>query len=577
MESATEHSQFESVPRKKCKSYFVFYILVALNVIVLALIISALVLAHKAKTTLDSPIKSPIDHLAEEFRYSLPDMMLPDSYAVDTIYRNPATNQANRGTCWAWATIYTLETQYREQGIRQKYLKENEYVKFSVQAYAATLGNFCRAHPTEKVCGYGNFHKGSTDDGQIEALYYYMKVIPHLNISIVPDAVCPYIETGSPETDFKCDGFEAANKTNPIRFTLKDFETVFDVRAVKQLLIEKKRPIAISTPLGTVDYIVRCSDEKYANLSQCVRKSYICPDSQTMDEYCAIEKFDGITFDGTFVTVDSADRTSGYGGHAMNVVGYNDNWIYLNRIAGPSSLESSRGCLILHNSWRADGHSIEYLMGRRTLENEQTSCPNVRTPSNWIPATLECVKNNREHPERCSSDIKRVRGHGLTNGTDVLTCKSSNPLYCKQNNSYVLKRKSEKSENVDVYQLPNGLHSIGFITWNDKTGEEPQEVRIETLPFWSLDRYFKPVNVVENNPDECGFYALPYKTIENFRRRSWDLFDNFKVTDFDIVFDPSSYANAPESKAFDTSYLLKSTYTAEDAKFDGPIPFNLVY
>lgn len=576
MESTTEQSHFEPIKSKnKGKAVLIIKVLAALNVLVLALIFATTFLSSRANKRLDSPIKSPLDHLAEQFRDSLPDMMLPDSFAVDTIYRNPATNQAQRGTCWAWATMYILETHYRAQGIKQGYLKENQYVKFSVQAFAATLGNFCRAHPTEKVCGYGNFLKGSTDDGQIEALPYFLKTIPHLNISIVPDAVCPYIETGGNETDFKCDGYKEANATNPIRFTLKGSKTVFDTRAIKQLLYEKKRPLGIGTPLGTVDYIVKCSDEKYKDLTQCKEKSFVCPESQDMNEFCAVQKFDGITFDGTFVTVDSPDRATEFGGHAMDIVGYNDNWRYLNRIAGPNSLEDARGCLILHNSWRANGHSIEYLMGRRTLENEQTSCPNMNTPTNWIPATAECVKQNYKHPEMCSSDLKRVRGHGLTNGMDVLTCKSSNSLYCDFGNKYVLKR---VDDDVDVYQLPNGLHSIGFLTWNETAGEEPHEVRIETLPFWALDSYFTPKeNRVENNPDECGFYALPYKAIENFRRRSWDLFDNFKATDYDIEFDPSSYANAPESKEFDTSYLLNSTHTVEESKFNGPIPFNLVY
>ena len=551
-------------------------VLLVLDLAVLGIMLTYAVYNCQTNLNTQKAITSPIDHLAEEFADSLPYSLLPDSFAVNTSYRNPATDQKSRGTCWAWSILYILETQYRAQGIAKGYLNPNEYVKFSVQAFAATLGNFCIAHPTEKVCGYGKFLQGSTNDNQIEALPYFIKAIPGLTASIVPDSVCNYTATQDPVTDFQCDNFEIANKSNPIRFSLQGSTTVYDTRGIKQLLFTKKRPLGIGTPLGTIDYIVKCSDPKYANLDMCTNKTLICPDSQTQDEYCAVQKFEGRTYDGTFVGIDTPDRQSEYGGHAMNIVGYNDNWQYLNRISGPTSAQNSRGAFILHNSWRADGHSIDYLLGNRTLENEQTSCPNHKASTSWIPATLECVQTNRAHPELCSNDIKRVRGHNLTNGMDILKCTSQDTLYCNYSNYYVLQRK-EDSEDVDVYELENGLHSIGMITWNDTTGEAPHAVRIETLPFWILDRYFTPVDPVENNAEECGFYALPYQVVENMRRRQWDLFDNFKSTDYDIVFEDSSYLRSSASSKYDTTWLASSTYTQEDSTFDGPIPFNLVY
>jgi len=505
---------------------------------------------------------------------SLPESYLPDSFAVDTDYRNPATNQAQRGTCWAWSTLYILETQYRQQGISQGFLNPDEYVKFSVQAFVSKLWNYCIEHQNSKVCQYGGFLQNTSDDNQVEALPYFLREIPDLNVSIVPDAVCPYINTPSPDTDFKCDDLPTALKSNPIRFTFKGMTTVFDVRAAKQLLLTKQRPLGIGTPLGTVNYVVSCSDPTYESLPQCVNKSFLCPNTQD-SSYCAVLAFEGRLSDGTFISIDTPTRQSSYGGHAMNVVGYNDNWRYDNRIASSHSVESSKGCLILHNSWMANGHSIEYLMGRRTLENELTSCPNMRAPQNWIPATAECAIENYTDVRKCSTDIKRIRGHGLTNGADVLNCTNTNPLYCKLNHSYVLKRK-EDSEDVDVYELENGLHSIGVITWGD--GEEPHEERLETLPFWALDRSMKPyVDLVENNDQECGFYALPYSAIDNVRKRQWDLFDNFKVSDFDIEFEASSYERSPASKSYNTTYLNLSTYHQSDAQFDGPIPFNLIY
>lgn len=577
MELESKFNQSADIPAKAKKNRVLLGVLVGLNILCLALVIAIVVYAQKTSEAVKNAIPSPVDHLAKEFVDSLPESLLPDSFAVPMTARNPATNQASRGTCWAWSTLYNLETQYREQGVAKGYLKEDEYVKFSVQAFAAKLGNFCMAHKDEKVCHYGGYARPgesvSTNDNQVEAFPYFLKAISDLNVSIVPDSVCPYIENEDHVTDFQCDGFEEAVKKNPIRFTFKGMTTVYDTRSIKQLIYAKQHPLGIGTPLGTINYEVNCSEEPYSQLAQCKNGSYIC--KGTVDEKCAVIQVQGRTRDGTFVAIDTAERQNSFGGHAMNIVGYNDNWRYLNRIAGPNSVQNAKGCLILHNSWKAGGHSVQYLMGKRTLENEATSCPNHESGENWIPATAECAIANYKDITKCSQDIKRVRGHGLTNGADVVKCTSTDPFFCQKDAFYVLKRKSDDSEDLDVYELPNGLHSIGMITWTNET--EPKEIRLQTLPFWALGRYFTPVNLVENNPQECGFYALPYQTIENMRRRNWDLFDNFKASDYEVEFEPSSYVNAPESKNYDTRFLVNSTYKASDAVFDGPIPFNLVY
>lgn len=569
-------SQFDN-DHVKPKTRLSVKVLVALNALVFAIILSTHLVGIRVtkKILHDTTRNTSIDIKAKQFLADLPDIALPAAYGVPLHIRNPATNQWGRGTCWCWSMLYILETQYREQGIKQGFLKENEYVKFSIQAFAATVGNYCRAHPTEKVCGYGKFLKGSTNDNQVEAFPYFLEAIQGLNLSLMPDTVCPYVPIPSNVTDFQCDNFAEANKSNPIRFTFKGMTTVYDTRAIKQLLFEKKHPLGIGTPLGTISFTVKCSEDAYKNHPQCVNKVYRCPDTED-EQYCARLEYQGRTKDGTFVTIDSAERQTNFGGHAMNVVGYNDNWRYNARISSEKSVQPAKGTLILHNSWRADGHSVEYLLGERTLENEQTSCPNHRAPENWIPATLECATENRDDVHKCSKDILRVRGHGLTDGVDVLNCTSSDKFYCDSSLQYVLKRREGDSEDVDVYELDSGLHDIGFIAWSDKVA--PHEVRIKTLPFWALDRYFTVAGkVVENDPNECGFYALPYQVVENMRRRSWDLFDNFKSSDYEVEFAPSSYLRSPESKAYNTKWLEESTYTQEYPEMNGPIPFNYVY
>ena len=567
-------SNFEDHQSSRKKSIISFWILTILNIILLCLLVGIVIYAKKSLNASKSPISSPLDHLAEQFMDSLPDSFLPDSFAVEDIYRNPATDQGARGTCWAWSTIYLLETQYRAQGVKQGYLRPNEYVKFSVQAYSAYLGNYCKSNPKAKVCQYGGFlNTNSTNDNQVEAFPYFLDEVPNLDKLIMPEAVCPYLSKKDPVTDFQCEHFEEASKSNPIQFNYKGMKTAYDIRAIKQLIYSVQRPIGIGTPLGTINYMIPCNGSAYSNTPACLEKWFPCPDSQT-EEYCYNLQIQGRTKDGTFVSIDQVERSTEFGGHAMNIMGYNDNWRYNNRLASPKSLQGSRGCFILHNSWRADGHSISYLMGERTIENEQTSCPNHRASESWIPATLQCIKDNKNNITNCSQDIKRIRGHGLTNGPDLLKCIDSTGFHCQpsDNYKYVL---GSISSSVNAVELPNGLYKVEIIRWKDDV--EPESIFIDTVPFWALTSYFTPVTVLENNPNECGFYALPYSTVENMIRRSWDLFDNFKASDIEVEFLPSSYIRSKESKNYNTKYLSDSTLLVNETKFDGPIPFDLVY
>jgi hypothetical protein len=80
----------------------------------------------------------------------------------------------------------------------------------------------------------------------------------------------------------------------------------------------------------------------------------------------------------------------------MNIMGYNDDWLYRNRFQAPENSAQMKGGFILHNSWRSEGHSVKYLAGLESEENEAVKCPNHKTPLNWIPATLKCVQEQAE-------------------------------------------------------------------------------------------------------------------------------------------------------------------------------------
>jgi hypothetical protein len=545
-------------------------ILGLLNIGLIGVLIPLAIITKTVLKEASNPQPSNLDYLAAQFAESLPESMLPSRYVVDRSYWVPATDQASRGTCWAFATIYLLQSQYRAQGIRSKYLEPDEYVNLSVQAYVSLVGNWCRSHPTEKVCGYGGFLKNTTNDNEVELLLGFLEAIPSLNKSIVPESVCPYSPSRSAITDFKCDGLGSAIENNPIEFGVKRFDTVYDLRGVKQLLYTAKRPIGLGTPTGAINYYIPCEGSPYATGEACTKRQFPCPNDQN-GSFCHILRLSSSAGEGIFLTVDEIERIQQTGGHAMNILGYNDDWRYNSRFSVPESIAKLKGAFVLHNSWGSRGHSIEFLMGQRTLENEEATCPNTRDPLNWIPATYLELENAGGNVSKIDTAPKRIRGHTRTEHPDLLTCSDSSNITCVYRRKYVLGRRSGDTNSTAI---GNGLYRTQL--W-DVTDAPTITSRDVIYPFWALGTILMPTTMPLNDLHNCGFWAMPYQTMEALRRRNWDLFDNFKVTDIEVEFTPASYASAAESQGKDLSYLLNSTYTIPEVKFDGPIPFDLIY
>jgi hypothetical protein len=300
--------------------------------------------------------------------------------------------------------------------------------------------------------------------------------------------------------------------------------------------------------------------------------------------YCYKATVDGRDQTGVFLGNADPKFMGESGGHAMNIVGYNDGWLYRNRFQFPQVSSQHKGGFILHNSWRAGGHSVEYLYGSQSEENEAIICPNHVSPLNWIPATYECVAQavangtltNTSLP--CSADLERVRGKNRTKGADLLRCQSaacnaSRPLW------YVLERVSGYEGQINPKFTASGLADVTFLTidHSDPANYQVGRATIKSLPFHSLSSYFAPLTLVPNDPENCGYWMMPYDTLNNMVRINWDLLDNFRVVDLEIEFTGTSYALHPNTTAPVAAFLRNATRTRHRPKFDGPLPFDLIY
>jgi len=390
---------------------------------------------------------------------------------------------------------------------------------------------------------------------------------------------------------FWCPGMYETIETNPLEFTIKNITSVFNLNDIKRLLIEKNRALGIGTPLPNMRYWVPCSDETVSDEPECKNQVYRCPaHSGIAEKYCYPKDIDGRQRDGVFLANYDPNYVSEMGGHAMNLVGYNDDWIFRNRFMTSSSMADLKGGLILHNSWRSQGHSIEYLMGEQSEENENVICPNHMVPLTWIPATQECVEGhiNTDFDACVTGDneyVLPIRGHGRATRPDVLKCASTGDaalaVRCDEKKRYVISRRGDEPA---VTEVPGGLNDVEIVMFDYTLDEQGREVysNFETVhrrdfPFWALSKVFQPVDMVPNDELQCGYWMLPYTTYDRMRRINYDLMDNFRVTDIEVEFAPHSYANSSYSGKYDCKALKDSTHKFTKTSFDGPLPFEYVY
>ncbi|KAL4158900.1 hypothetical protein PRNP1_004674 [Phytophthora ramorum] len=151
----------------------------------------------------------------------------PVKFAVDFV--TPLKTQDERGTCWDFATVAVLESSYRQQGVAQGWLQQDEFMAISEQAYGAEVIRLCAGppgSPQQVACLIpGNeIWKNSTDGGDVTELMYLMN---GLKDSIFPNSVCPYIP--DPGNDSVCPGLTSESRTaNPLSLTIKKMDTYYD-------------------------------------------------------------------------------------------------------------------------------------------------------------------------------------------------------------------------------------------------------------------------------------------------------------------------------------------------------------
>jgi len=460
-------------------------------------------------------------------------------HKVAVSHITPRADQAQRGTCWDFATIALLEWSYRANGIKNGWLKPEEYVKLSEQAYGKVVLDRCQQYPVYCVVPNDAVWLNSTDGGEIPFLYS----LPDMGNAIVPNAVCPYARNEG--HDYECANLpDAMKKGNPIKFRIKKMNTLFEINAIKDHLRRHGRALGFSTAMTNVNYYYPCSG-KWARRRECQPVNGLC------ETFCPLGKFPdtqccvavpqpNYNKEAEFYSHGATDFLDG--GHAMLLVGFNDNFI---------TQDGSVGGFILKNNWVTNAsHSMDYFMQVISRWDEGVICPNSANPRNWY--TCETL-------DRCLS-MRTVIYANVSRQPLELKCINENQCRVGDKYTYYIK---------NYTHVGDDMHSLCFFGHNAET-HAGEEICIDPLVLDTITNIFHPKKPFVNDPDRCGFYFFPYKLVEAW----WSRFHNSYATDFDIEWDPQSYlANKARYPNLDYRWLETSVMKQRDYEFAGPIPY----
>ena len=381
-------------------------IVTAILVICTGLAISFIPYAIKIKKNLESRVDTPVDKIIRSIINESLDVVLPTRFIINDDFILPPSNQMQRGTCWMFATLFLLESQYREYGIRKGFLNKDEYVLFSKQAYGSYILQECRRDHSSGVCKHGGPAQNSTDDHLIPTLYYLTKAFPKLTKSILPEAVCPYIPTDSSETDYLCDGMWEAIETNPIQFKIKSMETARDVRSTKRLLVKSQRPLGLSFPFADFYYYAPCDDQasNYSNTDLCsAEKSVDCPKGYKSKKCAKIDIEMRNSADGTFQSIVFTD---------CNCIQGDENTVFINATSKPN----------LDNAFHYNCNNIGQCPSGSEKPPESSECKNMETRREIYGGQFE-IENSCFYDLKSSASREGGAIHAINTKIELENCR----------------------------------------------------------------------------------------------------------------------------------------------------------
>nr|BAN38932.1 hypothetical protein [Entamoeba histolytica] len=549
----------EDKPVKQKWLWSLYTILTVMSLITLALTVTTLIiLSTKLGEINYTVVNSP---------------SLPSAYVIPENRITPVKGQLARGTCWIFATISLIESSLRKIAIENGSIRPNEYIALSEQAYGKLMLQLCNgtyeAVPDDikTFCEDGGMGKGKTDDGEIEWVYYFRKYNSEF---FYPNEVCPYtVRRG--KGDWECDGVDLKNPTkhSPFNIQVNSLKSKYTPQSIKEMIYDTQGPVGWGHATLGRTYLYPCdSKSPFINNEDCMLHKYPCENG-----FCSKVSTLSFGYDGIFKL---QGEPTNRGGHAMNIVGWNDDYLGVG--------------FIIKNSWTLQsGHSMGYFMGNHSLFNEDQICPTYNSINKWIPMNYECFKTNQDS-EMCPNITRTFVGianHGAT----VLVCAGANsitettklrandygyePCGNDEGRSYYyaleMTHETDGSSYKPYVEYPKGSDGYAIfhlLRWTQGNEANVERVQTNYTTWQFMERLFTPKDLSNFlNTEHCGYYFMSYDTfLEHDLRHPIGGHDTYVFSSVDIKFD--------HSKFNDKELFKNSTLEYQLPVFSGSLDFN---
>ena len=295
-------------------------------------------------------------------------------------------------------------------------------------------------------------------------------------------------------------------------------------------------------PIPMARFWFTCEEEDINNdLSEaCSKKLFRC--NYNRSKFCYYTDF---LIEGDFFNLESDQIVAGPS-QSLILIGYNDNFI-ANQINFKGSTPA--GGFIMKNGRGAVGHSIEYLIGEITNQEENKICPNPSDIFYWIPSTLECAKENKNNISKCNNNAHVVSGEKILWGATELTC--INDKYCEKGEKYVLLADDNNNMTVSIGTLPTGTQYGKVIKLSNN-----KIYKISKLPFQFLYLALLPTEYGKVDDELCGHLFYSYKSINQISSRISKTTENWRVVNANIKWLKRSYPSTYSK--YNYTYVINS-------------------
>lgn len=518
---------------------------------------------------------------------------LPSKFVISESVLSPVVDQGARGTCWIFQIIGIFEAQYKQQGLSMGYLNQTEYLALSHEALGKIMVDICMRNPVPDECKFSIRLLNTTQSGSLEEFVSFYNAFDEMKKSIYPESCCPYhLE---PDDEMKCPDLDKC-KNNPLDFDIiRAFHTT-NIRDAKQRLIETNIPLAASISMPQQRYWFHCENQISKDSETAEVFSTACNSNALTDHYwgcpndpsskCTPVDFKIYKLSQTEHIYHNPGKTVAGTGHAMLLVGYNDNFV-AKRISNFTMKENVVGGFIFRNSWGWKGHSLEYLLGNINEDQEGRICPNKDDVFRWVPLPQSCLGlrtidgettsslDSNECKVEISNSKKIIRGNKSVSVYDELNC--VNKTHCDLNKKYTLIQSNNGPFPDFIFNdLGMPMAKIGIVETKTINGKEVKYIKedvLDSLPLQHVYYAFQLQDPPQDTPGRCGFIFFPYETAEE-EIRSGDGVGSpfFSVQGIQVNWSKSSYAKSKMKK--DYSEVKKSMRTYNMIKAKSPFDFS---